>query len=1031
MRATLHTAARTAAVLVAVAAIPAVASAQYFGQNQVEYQDFHFRILKTQHFDIYYYPEEESAAQYAALIAERSYARLSRLLDHELSNRQALILYASGPQYDQTNVAQVGGSEGVTEMLKRRIVLPLAGPLKETEHVITHEMVHAFQFDETGAGGGTLRAGGPSVARYPLWFVEGMAEYLSIGPEDANTAMWMRDAVRANKLPNLGNLADPRFFPYRYGEALWAYVGGHYGDMAVGQILKAARAGDVKSAFERVLHRPPDSIVHDWQMATKDAYDSLKSKTELAGAYGHSVALAGKYNPYNVAPSLSPDGSKMVYLSTRGLFSIDMYLADAKTGKIIKDIVKTATNPHFESLEFISSAGAWDSSGDRFVFSAVHDGRPVLDILNIPHDKIEREIPLPKLGEVLSPTWSPDGRYVAFSALVGGLSDLYLYDLQTNDLKRLTDDAYADLEPAFSPDGKSLAWVTDRFTTKLSDLDYGNYRIGLFDIATGAMKELPGFTTGKNINPAFSPDGSSLYFISDQNGISNIYRLELASGTINQVTNLYSGVSGITDLSPAISVASRSGELSFNAYTNDGFSIYVASKPEVLAGTSVLPPLEAGDLAMLPPRERQSEVLTLKGNTFYGLPTDTSGFREVPYHAGLSLDYISQPSLAIGFSSFGTYLGGGASLFWSDELGGHNLATALQMQGTTRDIAGLVSYANLYHRLNWAVAVQQIPYLYPYYGQAYVDTVHQAYVLPTYLYRQTDRNVSGVFSYPFNRFQRIEGTVGFSNISFNIQQISDYFADPTFYYFLNETRTNLGNGCGTNLGFCLPTLNLGQGSLALVYDNSFFGFTSPILGQRYRLEIGTTQGSLNFETGLADFRKYFMPVRPVTLAFRLMTYGRYGPGAQSDQMGPLFLGTDGLVRGYGYNSYYNNVATECGGNPACPSFYNLWGSRLVVANAEVRFPPLGLFGAGGPFGFLPIEMFFFGDGGYAWNGGGVTQATNPTYWQYFSGPRTPVFSAGGGLRINLLGFAVLEMAVVHPFNRVMGTHLQFTFLPGF
>jgi hypothetical protein len=324
------------------------------------------------------------------------------------------------------------------------------------------------------------------------------------------------------------------------------------------------------------------------------------------------------------------------------------------------------------------------------------------------------------------------------------------------------------------------------------------------------------------------------------------------------------------------------------------------------------------------------------------------------------------------------------------------------------------------------MAAQQIPYLYAGYGIPYIDTIAGAYVLPTYLYRQTVRSGSWVFSYPFSRVQRIEGTVGYSNITFNAQRISDYYADPFFSYFLNETRENLGN-----LGF--NALNLGQGTAALVYDNSYFGFTSPILGQRYRLEVGTTLGSLNFETALADIRKYYMPVRPITLAFRAMTYGRYGADAQSDRFGlPLFLGFDGLVRGYNYNSFVNSQASECIGDPACPSFYNLWGSRLLVGNAELRFPPLGLFHAGGPFGFLPIEMFFFGDGGYAWNGSGGA-ASDPTsyYHQYYSGNRKPVYSAGGGLRLNLLGFAVLEMAWVHPFNRTRGTYMQFTFLPGF
>jgi outer membrane protein assembly factor BamA len=164
-----------------------------------------------------------------------------------------------------------------------------------------------------------------------------------------------------------------------------------------------------------------------------------------------------------------------------------------------------------------------------------------------------------------------------------------------------------------------------------------------------------------------------------------------------------------------------------------------------------------------------------------------------------------------------------------------------------------------------------------------------------------------------------------------------------------------------------------------------------------------------------------------------MTYGRYGPDAQSDRLGaPIFLGYDGLVRGYGYRSYVNSGVSECAGSATCPNFYNLWGSRIAVGSLEMRFPPLGLFHAGGPFGFLPIEMFFFGDGGYAWSGGGGASADSTSYYYlYYSGDRKPVFSAGGGLRLNLLGFAVLEMAVVHPFNRVRGTHFQFTLLPGF
>ena len=80
------------------------AYAQYFGRNKVEYADFDFRILTTEHFDIYYYPREERAARIAAQLAERWYGRISTVLNHRLERRQPLVIYGSQAEFSQTNV---------------------------------------------------------------------------------------------------------------------------------------------------------------------------------------------------------------------------------------------------------------------------------------------------------------------------------------------------------------------------------------------------------------------------------------------------------------------------------------------------------------------------------------------------------------------------------------------------------------------------------------------------------------------------------------------------------------------------------------------------------------------------------------------------------------------------------------------------------------------------------------------------------------------------------------------------------------
>ena len=205
--------------------------------------------------------------------------------------------------------------------------------------MLGHELVHAFQYDVTGTNVNSNTAGALAL---PLWFIEGMAEYLSIGPDDPHTAMWMREAARREKLPNIKDLEDPRYFPYRYGQALWAFIGGKYGDRAVGSLLRAgAAARGYEEAFKAVLGVDSQELTTLWHDAEFAAYRPIAEVTKLAGAVARPVIHKDGGGDINVSPELSPDGSRVMFFSERDLFSIDLFLADAATGKIIRKVTDT------------------------------------------------------------------------------------------------------------------------------------------------------------------------------------------------------------------------------------------------------------------------------------------------------------------------------------------------------------------------------------------------------------------------------------------------------------------------------------------------------------------------------------------------------------------------------------------------------------------------------------------------------------------------------------------------------------------
>ena len=422
--------------------------------------------------------------------------------------------------------------------------------------------------------------------------------------------------------------------------------------------------------------------------------------------------------------------------------------------------------------------------------------------------------------------------------------------------------------------------------------------------------------------------------------------------------------------------------------------------------------------AVLPPAPRARAAWVDSARTSVAA-VDTMRFSSARYRPRLSLDYMSQPSLGVAAGSSGVGVGGGAGLYWSDMLGDHELVTLLQVANVGGNVlnntAAAAAYQDLRSRWNWGLQASQIPYITQGY---YVDDGYYngrpAVREREITFWQIERALMGSVAYPFSRFSRVEFSAGVRNISFASRVKTRIYNAAGDTLFVDETANNPEG--------VPPSLNLAGGGIALVHDSGVFGGTSPVMGQRYRFEVTGLGGSIQFHDVLADYRRYLRLGRSLILAGRALHYGRYGPGAEDKRLSPLYLGDPWLMRGYDYASFSNQLTN--GDVTATDAYDRLYGSRLAVANLELRVPLLGALGLYPTPAVPPIETAIFFDAGTAW--------TRDEKTRVLGGPRRPVTSYGLALRANLFGFAIGEADLVHPNDRPgQGWYWELSLQPGF
>ncbi|MBS4034463.1 MAG: PD40 domain-containing protein [Ignavibacterium sp.] len=967
-----------------------------FGKNKVQYKNFDWFYIQTDHFDIYFTNGGETITEFAAHAAEKALSSIQKTFRFRINNRITLIVYNSQNDFQETNVIDQSLSEGIqgfTELFKNRVVVQFNGSYSQFRHLIHHELVHAVMNDMFYGGSLQNIIANNISLTFPLWFSEGLAEFEALG-WDVDTDMFIREAAISEYLPDINRLGG--YFAYRGGQSVFYYIANKYGKEKIGELLNKIKGlNNVNEAIKSTLGLEIKELNERWRKDIKRTYWPDVALREDPEEFSKRLTDPEKNDGfYNTSPAISPQGDKIAFITNRN-FYFDVYLMNAVDGKIIKRLVEGNRTPDFEELNILTPGLTWSPDGTSIALSAKSKGYDVIYVINVETEK-RKTLPV-RLEAIQSVTWSNKGRHLAFVGQNKKQSDVYLFDLETNELTNLTDDIFTDSDPAWSFDDTKIYFASDRGSyldnTHLTEnfkiyehehLQTDIYSINLKDNKIARITDLP---FSNETSPREDANGNRLIFISDLNGINNIYVKDLNSDSdsfipiTNSITGLYQ-----------LSTSKDSKKLVYSTLYKASFNLFLMNNPfepktdlESLEPTKYIAKLtQARERKTDEDSEeelvqifddsvdtKKTDILIFTGNVIdtskssseglkddfsnfiFGKPGDSSATDDEALLDSLKPkdnldengDFIVNrykisfaPDLVYANAGYNTIYGliGTTIISFSDVLGNHRLigVTGLQIDLKNSDFG--LAYYYLPDRINLGFQ--------GFHTARFVRLIRGNFA-DLFRFRNYGAAISANF--PLNTFYRFEAGINWFNVrAENLDDISEPVDEANFF---------------------VP-------SLSFVHDNVLWGYTSPIEGTRYRLDLygnpGINSKRLSFYTLAGDYRTYLRFWTDYSFVMRFSTGYSGGANAQRFFLG----GTENWInRTFATTEVpLESVSDFAFLTAALPlrgyDYAERIGTKYALINYELRFPLIRYLVPGAlPILFSNILGVAYIDAGAAWN----------------------------------------------------------------
>jgi hypothetical protein len=952
-------------IAVLFTAVDGYAQEFYYGRNKVQYTDFKWMILKTKHFDIYYYPEMKDLAERGAFYAEESYKILENKFNHTISNKIPLIFYSTPLHFQQTNIIPVYIPEsvgGFFEYFKGRVVIPFDGSSARFRKTIQHELVHVFTHSKLY----WLQKDQDRIRFYvpPLWFTEGLAELWS-SESNAQSEMVIVDRIIENKLIPIQKISsiEGSYLMYKEGESFLRFIEKTYGSEKIVMIMEYfVHRRTFEDVFRFIFGKNFKQLGEEWATWLKQQYQPLIDEQENSSKNIRIITKEG----FNEAPAYycSKNNDYVYYISNitgyTNIVAQPLEESDEKPNLVIKG-ERTQT---FESIHFLNNK--IDINGDgELTFVTKCGETDVLYIYDLNTNKLKDSFKFSELVGIFSPEWSHSSEYIAFSGINrAGSTDIYVLNVKIRRLSQQTDDYYDDRNPSWSPDDRLLVFSSDR-----NELGQdGVYKLFLKQIDTPGIYQITGGNQSDDA-PVWSTDGKYIAFTSERERSINVCMMEMQAVPSDSTLFPKGLISTNASSNPLASIIrDSSNRIPDSAYTF--YSIpYIPGRIKqitLLSTGAFNPEFTAEGGILFSCFERYSYQIRYIVNAIqvfnenpvigYGVLKSVRSWqaRKIsiianenaePYKKKYSFD-IAQGQIA-SESIYGSY--GGAQFLISDMLGNDLYYLLLYNNAQVKE--------DFYRSFNFSFSRISLKKRTNFdYGVFHFSG--RRYNLTDFFYNE--RYYGGFFGirYPLSAFQRVE-----SGLTFGRSEKDKVIEDQIRIALLSE------------------------GYVSYVKDNSLWGITGPMEGERYLVLYGKTKdimyNNVNYNTFMIDFRKYMRFTPRTSFAVRLMSYVNKGKEAQR-----FYFGGSWDLRGY--------------------RLWRIWGQEINFLSTEYRFPILDWsdlrFPTGGMrFGAVRGALFF----DIARINDSQKDAVDLSFPKY---PKL-LGSTGIGIRYSFLGAVVLRLDI--------------------